>query len=318
MKTIIEIKYGSHLYGTSTEKSDLDIKGIYIPSAKNILLQKVKPVESKTKQKKIGEKNKPEDIDYELYSPQKFLQSLAQGQSFALEMLFAPDSSFLSTPDPAWSEIKKIAPKLFTKKSASFVHYCKHQAYKYCLKGSRLSIAKKVLKVLNDAQEKHKTTAKLFYIYKDLEILANENENLFLTDVYFEICGKKALLNASIKSAFLITQKIISQYGDRAKESEKNKGADWKALSHAVRIGHQAIEFLTTHTITLPRPEAAHLLEIKNGKIEFKKVTEEIEELLIKVEEAAKKSRLPENYDQNIIDDFIIKLYSEQVLEYSR
>ena len=97
--------------------------------------------------------------------------------------------------------------------------------------------------------------------------------------------------------------------------SERNEGVDWKALSHAVRIGHQAIEFLTYHHITFPRPEAQHLLAIKQGQISFQQVAEEIEQLLIGVQEAEKLSSLPENYDQRLIDDFLEQLYLEQILK---
>ena len=123
MKTIVEIIFGSHLYGTATEKSDLDIKGIYVPSAKDILLQRIKPVIIEKRSKVHGEKNRPEDIDYELYSPEKYLLCLAKGQSFALEMLFAPDWAIMSNPDFLWYEIKEIAPKLLTKQVASFVNF---------------------------------------------------------------------------------------------------------------------------------------------------------------------------------------------------
>jgi len=57
MKTIVEIKFGSHLYGTATAESDLDIKRIYIPSAKDILLQRIKPVIVEKRTKKLELKN---------------------------------------------------------------------------------------------------------------------------------------------------------------------------------------------------------------------------------------------------------------------
>ena len=41
-KIIVRIEFGSHLYGTSTSASDHDYKSVYIPSASDILLQRVK------------------------------------------------------------------------------------------------------------------------------------------------------------------------------------------------------------------------------------------------------------------------------------
>lgn len=324
MKTIVEIKFGSHLYGTATAESDLDIKGVYIPSARDILLQKIKPVIVEKRTKMHGEKNRPEDIDYELYSPEKYLSCLAKGQSFALEMLFASDWAMIRKPHPKWHDIKKLAPKILTKQAASFVNYCKQQAYKYSQKGLRLVAAKLALETLKKAESQHGASANLTSILDTLKEISEKNENLTIGDIsqkgeeeqlYFEICGKKAMLNASIKNARLIAEKIVDEYGQRVLEAEKSKGADWKALSHAVRIGYQAIEFLKHHRITFPRPEREHLLSIKQGKIDFELVSQEIEELLVKVQEEEKNSSLPETYDQNVIDDFIEQLYLEQILE---
>jgi len=324
MKTIVEIKFGSHLYGTATVESDLDIKGIYIPSARDILLQRIKPVIVEKRTKVHGERNRPEDIDYELYSPEKYLSCLTKGQSFALEMLFAPDWAMMSEPHSKWCDIKEIAPKLLTKQAASFVNYCKQQAYKYSLKGARLAAAKLAFETLKKAELEYGTSSKLISIVDTLKKISQKNENLIVSyisekdqekDLYFQICGKKALLNASMKNARLIAEKIVDEYGQRSLEAEKSKGADWKALSHAVRIGYQAIEFLKDHRITFPRPEREYLLAIKQGRVDFELVSKEIEELLVRVQEEEKKSSLPETYDQNLIDDFIEKLYLEQVLE---
>lgn len=38
MNKILEMKFGSHLYGTNTPNSDLDYKAIYLPTAREIIL----------------------------------------------------------------------------------------------------------------------------------------------------------------------------------------------------------------------------------------------------------------------------------------
>ena len=42
LNIILKIKFGSHLYGTNTPESDLGIKGVYLPSAHDILLGRVR------------------------------------------------------------------------------------------------------------------------------------------------------------------------------------------------------------------------------------------------------------------------------------
>jgi len=41
MNIIVKMKFGSHLYGTATVDSDLDYKGVFLPSKKEVLLGKI-------------------------------------------------------------------------------------------------------------------------------------------------------------------------------------------------------------------------------------------------------------------------------------
>ncbi|MBL0320406.1 MAG: nucleotidyltransferase domain-containing protein [Alphaproteobacteria bacterium] len=324
MQTIVEMTFGSYLYGTQTPASDLDIKAIYIPNARDILLQRIQPVVSYKRPKMQGEKNTSEDIDNEAYSIAKFLELLAEGQTVALDMLFAPQQAMREKPHPLWNDIQILAPKLFTKQAASFVRYCKQQANKYGIKGSRVAAARAALDFLITAEINHGPSAKLERVKKELNLLVHQSEFLILGEIietsgnrvqYFEICGKKALFSNSIKSARATAQKLMDEYGQRALSAERNQGVDWKALSHAVRIGHQALEFLTTQFITFPRPEANHLVDIKLGRLPFQQVSEEIETLLVEVETAMVYSPLPDSFDQRLIDGFIEALYRKIINE---
>jgi hypothetical protein len=325
MNLIVQMKCGSHLYGTATKNSDLDIKGVYIPHAQEILLQKVKPVISVSPHKSYGEKNTPKDIDYEFFSVARFLSLIAEGQSVALEMLFVPKQALISKPQPLWQEIKIVSYKLFNKKTASFVHYCKQQANKYGIKGLRITAARMALEYLIKAESQYGSTVKLAVAANGLDKLVMKNEFLTIgeyinangtSEKYFEICGKRMLFNASIKSSRLVAQKLVEQYGQRALAAENNQGIDWKALSHAIRVGREAIEFLTTQNLTFPRPEAKHLNDIKSGVLSFHQISEEIEQILIEVDHAALHSKLPISFDQTIIEKFIEQVYKQQILNY--
>lgn len=323
MKIIAKIKFGSHLYGTNTPESDLDIKGVYIPCAKDILLQQTKPMISESRVKARGEKNTSEDIDFELYSLQRFLELLAQGQTVALDMLFAPNNAMLSPASPVWYEIKeKIAPKIITKEASSFVKYCHQQANKYGIKGSRVAASRQALKSLEIAEQKYGPKAKLQLAIKELQDLSSDSDFISIVETqdpsgkpeyYLDVCGKKSQFTASIETARKTVSRLVSEYGHRALAAEKNEGVDWKALSHAVRVGNEAIELLSTGKITFPRPEADFLLQIKQGKLNYPDVARHIEELLEEVEKTVKNSTLPDYPDLQIINDFIITEYRKQV-----
>lgn len=322
MKLIVQIKFGSHLYGTATPQSDLDIKGVYLPDARDILLQQVKPMISDSREKEHGEKNTADDVDREAYSLQRYLELLAQGQTVALDMLFAPDSAMMAPPDEAWRDVQTLAPKIITKSAGAFVKYCRQQANKYGIKGSRVAASRIALDILKAAEAKHGAQEKLEIVYDELKQAVDGNEFLSFstgtqpgggTVTYFEVCGKKSMMTASIKIAREITQNLVDNYGQRALAAERNEGVDWKALSHAVRVGREALELFDTGRITFPRPEARHLLAIKQGELEYQEVAEEIEGLLVEVERAAENSDLPDSVDFDLIDDFVAEHYARQV-----
>lgn len=322
MKTIVEMTFGSHLYGTATPESDLDIKAVYLPEARDILLQRVKAAVTIHRDKAKGEKNTADDTDFEAYSPAKFLDLLAEGQTVALDMLFAPDNMLLSPPHPLWSEIKALAPRLFSRKTTAFVSYCRQQARKYGVKGERLTAVRTALDGLCTIEAAYGSNAKLEVAAAEVRALAAGHALLGVVDVpeangytatYFDIAGKKAIFSASIKGARSIAEGLFNEFGDRTRAAEANQGVDWKGMSHAVRIARQAVEFLETGQVTLPRPEAVYLLAIKRGEVPYATVGEDIETLLEAVEIAAERCDLPEAPEPGLAEDFIADLYERIV-----
>lgn len=322
IKTIVRLRFGSHLYGTATPDSDLDIKAVYLPTARNILLQRVKPAITNNRDKARGEKNTADDTDFEAYSPAKFLDLLADGQTVALDMLFAPASALLEPPDPLWHDIQALAPRLFSKKSTAFVSYCRQQARKYGVKGERLGAVRLALDSLTRIESVYGSNEKLATATAELHTLAQGHPLLAIIQLpnpnggsatYLDIAGKKAIFSASIKSARDMVQNLYDDFGARTQAAEANQGVDWKAMSHAVRIAAQAVEFLQTGSITFPRPHAAHLLAIKCGHLSYAVVSAEIEDLLTQVEAAAAASHLPDDIDASITDDFVAHLHERIV-----
>ena len=136
MNMIVRLKFGSHLYGCETETSDQDIKGIFMPTKEQIFLGKIpKSINENTK---TGEgKNTKDDTDSEIYSLHYFLKLACEGQTVAVDMLYAPDNMILETSD-IWGKIVKERKKFITKNMQAFLGYCLRQCSKYSCKGSRL------------------------------------------------------------------------------------------------------------------------------------------------------------------------------------
>lgn len=323
MDLIVEMRFGSHLYGTEDPESDLDLKGVYLPEARDILLQRVKATVISSRAKAAGEKNTATDVDREIYSLQRYLQLLADGQTVALDMLFAPEAAMMMEPSSLWREIQDNSERLISRRSTAFVRYCRQQANKYGIKGSRVAGARKALALLTDAQARLGRTAKLEVIAADLTEVAATTEHIGLVDLvsgdrslrHLEVCDRKISFTATLKTACEIAQRLVDEYGQRSLQAERNEGVDWKALSHAVRVGREALELFRTGRITLPLPYASHIQAIKRGAIPYMTVASEIEQLLDDVEAAAAASTLPEIPDPAVVDDLVSRAYARKVGE---
>lgn len=322
MRQIVRIKFGSHLYGTATPASDLDFKSVHIPDGRSILLQRVKSVLTDHRPKGNGEKNYAGEVDEERFMLQRFLGLVAEGQTVALDILFAPPWAAMEPPEPEWHEIVANRQRLLTRRSAAFLGYARQQANKYGIKGSRIASARNALALLDAGIEAHGTVAKLQVIAADVTALAAVSEHMsFLEDTtphgqtiqLWEVCNRKMPFTATIKNARDIMARVVDEYGRRALMAETQQGVDWKALSHAVRVGTQAIELLQTGFVTFPLPNADHVLDIKLAKRSYQDVAAEIEDLLEKVEAAAASSSLPDAPDMDWIDDFVANVHQREV-----
>lgn len=318
MQPIVEMKFGSHLYGTSTPASDLDIKAVHLPAARDLLLQRVRPIITDNTKTDGAARNSADDVDRESFTLQKFLALVTEGQTVALDMLLAPDWALRGDPSPIWREIQANRSRLLTSRYASFVGYCRTQANKYGIRGSRVAAARVALTILSGGVDRLGTTAKLREIEAEVRAATLATEHMDLIEIpqesgvpltHWEVCNRKMPFTSSIKSARDIVERIIAEYGHRALQAEQNQNVDWKALSHAVRIAHQSIELLDTGHVTFPRPDAARLLEIKTGALPYQLVAEEIDALLPEIERRALASSLPPIADLAWVDDLVARAH---------
>lgn len=325
MRTIAEMRYGSHLYGTATPDSDVDFKAVHVPAARDILLGRVRESIVTTTKSDAEAKNSAADIDHESYALHKFLRLCAEGQIVALDMLFAPGSALTAAPDRLWWSIQWSRDHLLSKQVRGFLGYCRQQANKYGVKGSRVAATRKV----RDFLAAHPPTLKMAELDAGMpggfsELFADA-EHVAVVDVeirgqdrtvpHLEVCNRKIPFTARVKEGHAIASRLFDEYGKRALAAEREEGIDWKALSHAVRVGREAVELLTEGTITFPRPERRHLIAIKRGELPYARVASEIEALLlVDIEAASARSPLPDKPDHAWIDDFVADTYRQAVL----
>jgi predicted nucleotidyltransferase len=141
--------FGSKLYGTDTEKSDTDLKGIFLPSKDSCFM--LNAVKQYTSESKEGQNTK-DDIDITLYSLQYFLELLSTGDTGAMDLFFSIYSNkTIIHQEPEFIELLKInKPYLITKNPAAFFGYIMGQVSSYGIRGSRYGDLLKLRKSIEE------------------------------------------------------------------------------------------------------------------------------------------------------------------------
>lgn len=312
MRTLMKCVHGSHLYGLNTESSDVDYKGIFLPSLEDLLLNKA-PKQITSSTGKEHEKNQAGDVDEVMFSLSTFIQLACDGETIALDMLHVDhDSSHLLHTSTAWKFIRANRHRFYTSNMKAFLGYAKKQAHKYGVKGSRIAALEEVLE--------SRCYGRLWKLGDIKDILPINEFCKFVTvekkgveTEFYEVLGSKYQLSISSPEFYNLMEDKLAQYGDRAKQARDNAGVDWKALSHAIRAGLQLREIYRTGDLKYPLRHRQLLLDIKQGKRDFlTEVQPLLEQVIQEVEELAAESDLPAKVDRKFWDDFLIRVYKEE------
>jgi hypothetical protein len=309
MKEIARILCGSHLYGTNVEGSDKDYKVVFIPDPEDILLGRGR-----------GRCEKGPEGDVEYMSLQQYLKLLCQGQTVALDMLFAPEACYEGQPEAEWFAIRRHGPSFLSRNCKAFVGYCRQQAGKYVIKLERFQALGKVVEKLQQAPAEARLLEHLEGLLDlvdtepHMEWVTHSAKHIMKEVAHLSVCQTEVPITATIKLALSTYQRKLDQYGERVRAAEDLGEKDWKSMYHAVRVGHQAIELMETGKLTFPRPERDLLLAIRQGKLPLKEVGETIEENLDKVQEAAEASSLPEEPDWGLAERLTVSFYQIHIL----
>lgn len=315
LNVIVKMKAGSHLYGTNSDQSDSDYKGIYLPESSDIILKKDKDVIN-FNTNNSSEKNTKKDVDVEYYSLYKFLQLCKKGETVAIDMLHTPDNMLEKTSE-AWEFIRKNRSKFYTTSISAFLGYCKSQAIKYGEKGNRLAAVENAYEVLKEINEiyGHESKNLLSDVWHYLYI--NGEYCYFSNDEYghwYNVLDKKFL--NSTTSTYVMNQlySIKTSYGKRVINAKENKGVDWKAISHAFRYGYELKELFETGDIVFPLRDADFIKSLKYGKCDYinDNVGERLEILVSDVKKlvAENKFNFPEEVDFSFWERFLLWTHS--------
>ena len=208
-KLIYLSQYGSHLYGLNTENSDLDFRGVYIPTLDDIILKKDKDeinteleitmhvFESYNYDDENFEIDSNEaqkvKVDVKIFSLQKFIQLCSKADTNALDLLFSANSNIpkwyqgttsdFSETSVTIADIYRNRNKLInTDRLESPITYAFKQATKYSLKGDYLNLYDELLGITKDFTDDMTVLDLIEFIdINGLEYLREKNNDGFWT-----------------------------------------------------------------------------------------------------------------------------------------
>ena len=335
---LFECISGSKAYGTATEDSDTDIKGVYIlPRDRFYSLD-------------FEEQISENDNNVVFYELRKFIDLLSKNNPNMLELLAVPQDSVIYK-HPLF---ELIQPELFLSKLCkdSFAGYAMTQ-----IKKAR-GLNKKIL---NPLEEKRKSILDFCYVVSK-QGSVSVNEFLKENNLQQENCGLVAIPHMrEMFGLYYSTEKIYSgiiRNDDSmdislssVKENEKTiaimsfnkdgyskyckdyksywdwvgkrneiryentiehgKNYDAKNMMHTFRLLDMAEEIGESGKIVVRRPNRDFLLQIKSGKFSYAELVDKAESRINEIEKIYLNSSLPDFPDLNEINNLLIKIRTE-------
>lgn len=328
-------KAGSHLYGNTTEYSDIDWRGIFIPN-KNTMLSLFKNIDI------IQRKN---GIDFDLYSISKFFKLATLSNPTLIEYFFVPDN-MLEYSSRLWEYIRDHRHLFISNRvQQSFFGYAKSQLKRIRTHRNWLisppkkkperkdyglpplpEINKSVIGAFNSILIKYlRHIVKFHNLADSLEkydegidyaSIITQNPTLDFNDVnkiiplddnIINILNKENNFKQDLNNWNNYQNWKNTRNPSRA-ELEEKYGYDTKHASHLIRLLMEAAELLTTGKIIFPLVYKEFLTDIRNGYFTFDTLIEEMEKLDSMLKDLSEKSVLPNDPKINKIDELYYRI----------
>ena len=306
-KVVVEFIHGSNLYGTNIALSDIDRRGVFIPTKEYFL-----GFNNVVKQVKDDE----EDTTH--FDIRKFLALALDNNPNILEFLFVPENKIVIT-STEWEQImdnrehflSSNARWTFSGYAVSQLHRIKRHRH-WLLRGHEIEeptrtefglpedrsvvssdqigafnvILSNRLKEIGQLHELQTQLMEMEQTIDYIGVVQSMGSRITYIDLKTILpeYSENFILAVSKEKQYASAKKEYSQFlnwkktrnPERAALEEKY-GYDCKFAMHCYRLITEGEEFLKTGFITFPRPDAELLLDIRNGCWKFEELLEKIE-----------------------------------------
>lgn len=294
---ILEIQVGSHLFGTNTPDSDLDLVGIFMPSEEMVFgFQECEEVDLSIVAKDETGRNTSEAIDRKYYEFRKFVRLAMQNNPNILHVLFVDEKNIVA--------INQVGERLLTKaeifphKGAHhrFVKYDDGQRHKMRIKPENYAKLEQGLEVLLP-EDPHKVMGEFRNIPPFVD--KGKGRHICLGDLNFGagVYVKKArgMIEARLSKATSRVQ-LYTKYG-----------FDTKFASNLIQLLKEGIEIMNTGKIVMPLAYRQDILDIKRGKYSVEEILRWADALVEEARRAYETSKLPAEPRSEEIESFAMQ-----------
>jgi len=337
--TIFLCRAGSHAYGTNTPESDIDIRGVCIPTNLSYYVGfGLKHFEQKTD-------GWPENEDKTVYDLRKAIKLMADNNPNMLELLYTrPEDTLHSTI--FWHNIVDHRKKFLSKKVryrysgyayAQLKRIETHRNYllnppkkqplrkdfglqekRMLTKHQEESFLWLISRLLEDSIEEMKLTDEVRKVLREVNYIGllqskipDDVEQIIkrmtnAPDEWVQLLLKeKAYANA--KQNWISYENWGKTRNPKRHELEKKYGFDAKHALHLVRLLRQGIEILKTETLEVYRQDREELLAIRNGAWTFEELKDYFNRCEKELHDLYATTSLPNTPDLKFIDKLCIE-----------
>lgn len=303
---------GSYAYGTNVPGSDIDIRGIAVHSAKEILTGKgFEQIENR-------------ETDTVVYSLKKIVSLLSECNPNTVEILGLEPWQYIVMTDAGKKLVDNAGMFLSKRAARSFGGYANATLWRLKQKGVRGADQEaQEQHILNSIESaRHSFPEKYFPEGGEIRLYTDKAVNPeFETEIFMDISLKHYPLR-DYKCMWAEMQNITKSYAKIGQRNSKavEKGKLTKHMMHLIRLYRMSFDILEEGKIvTYRRKDHEFLMDIRNGKYsgedglptdEFYGIVAEYENRL---KEDTEKTKLPDNPDYEKINRIVADINREIV-----
>lgn len=289
---ILEIRIGSHLFGTDTPDSDLDLFGIFMPCDEIVFGgHRCEEVDLSIKAKDDTGRNTADAVDRKFHEYRKFVRLAMQNNPNILHVLFADEKNIVFQ-DGFGQRLLEMA-HLFPHKGAHhrFVKYADSQRHKMRIKPENYAALEDGLYFLQFFRDDQV----IGEVARQVGVCGTNPSSVYVDSGVGKHIGCGDLnfeRGTSVRKAKRMIRERLSKASSRYVLYTKY-GYDTKFGSNLIQLLMEGIELMETGRIEMPLKYANHVLDVKDGKYTVEQIMEWADGLVEDARVAFENSDLP-------------------------